>query len=299
MIKWSKILSILFISFIALFSLTFCYSKLKHIPLISGDNSELSIYEVWHIESFEGGSRNRLSYLKQIALDYEKEHSTQLFMIRQVQASDLENLISQSRPALVSFTEETAKIVLPYLAQLSKEYGVAGHILESAEFNGKLMAIPYIASGYCYILKQSAKDTTLYSGNNSCHTATDFISTQVNNNSSLSSYECYSKFVNSNDIQLLGTFRDVFRVKNLQNLGRFQANFTPFEQATDLIQYLGITNNSKEIQDFLQFIMQDKYQYNLRDLSLFSTKFFNLYTDEVYSKMENALKSIKIPNIFM
>ena len=299
MIKWSKILSALFISFIALFSLTFCYSKLKHIPLISGDNSDLCIYEVWHIESFEGGSKNRLSYLKQIALDYEKQHPTQLFMIRQVQVNDLKSLITQSRPAIISFTEESAKVVLPYLLELNKEYGVDGNILESATFNGKLMAVPYIASGYCYISKQNSKPSVLYSGNNSCHTATDFISKEVNNNSVLSSYECYSKFVNSSDIELLGTFRDVFRVKNLQNLGRFQAAFTPFEEFTDLIQYLGITNNNNEIQDFLQFIMQDKYQYNLRDLSLFSTKFFNLYTDEVYSKMENALKRIQIPNIFL
>lgn len=299
MIKWSKILSALFISFIALFSLTFCYSKLKHIPLISGDNSELSIYEVWHIESFEGGSKNRLSYLKQIAFDYEKQHPTQLFMIRQVQASDLQSLITQSRPALISFTEESAKEVLPYLVEFNKEYGVDGNILESAKFNGKLMAIPYIASGYCYISKQNSKPSALYSANNSCHTATHFISKEVNRGAVLSSYECYSKFVNSNDLELLGTFRDVFRVKNLQNLGRFQAKFNPLTEFTDLIQYLGITSKEKEIQAFLQFIMQDKYQYNLRDLSLFSTKFFNLYTDETYSKMENALKNIQIPNIFI
>lgn len=298
MIKWSKVFTIFCIAFIALFSFSFCYKRLKQIPLISGESNQIEVYEIWHIESFEGGGKSRLSYLKSIALDYEKQYPTKLFMIKQVEAEQLESLLAQTTPALISFTEQSAKAVLPHLLEQSNEFDIQNNFLDSAKFNGELMAIPYIASGYCYITKANSADTILYTGNNSCHTATDFVSQSVNENDKLSSYKCYSKFVNSNDIKLLGTFRDVYRVKNLQNLGRFQAEFTPFEQFTDLVQYMGVCSNNETVKNFIEFMMQDSYQYELRDLSLFSTKKLGLYTEPTYLTMENALCNITIPNIF-
>lgn len=299
MIKWSKLFSILCISFIILFSFSFAYCRLKEIPLISGEGEEIEVYEIWHIESFEGGSKSRLSYLKQIALDYEKQHPTKLFMVQLINEADLENRLSQSQPAILSFTEQTSKIILPYLLEQSEEFNINDNFIDSAKFGGKLMAIPYIASGYCYISKTESSNSTLYTGNTNKHSASDFISSSVNQSQTLSSYECYSQFVNSNNIELLGTFRDVYRVKNLQNLGRFQATFTPFEQFTDLVQYLGVCSNNNTVKDFVTFAMQDNYQFMLRDFSLFSTKHLGLYTEATYSKMEKALYNANIPNIFI
>ena len=44
--------------------------------------------------------------------------------------------------------------------------------------------------------------------------------------------------------------------------------------------------------------MNDTNQYNLKNIGLFSTKHINLYTEEIYSSMENAINKSFIPNIF-
>lgn len=298
MIKWGKIFSVVCISFVVLFSFSICYKRLREIPLISGEGNQIEVYEVWHIESFEGGGRSRFSYLKSIALDYEKLHPTKLFMIKQVSAEQLDSLLEQNVPSIFSFSEQVATKILPYLVEQNEEFDISANMLDSARFNGDLMALPYIASGYCYITKTDSTATTLYTGNNSAHSAVEHINQEVNLGEELSSYECYSKFVNSSNIQLLGTFRDVYRVKNLQNLGRFQATFSPLEQFSDLIQYVGVSSADATVKDFVQFMLQDKYQYGLRDLSLFSTKQLNLYAEPTYLAMEKSIYTAHIPNIF-
>ncbi|MBQ7798015.1 MAG: hypothetical protein IJ371_02725, partial [Clostridia bacterium] len=157
----------------------------------------------------------------------------------------------------------------------------------------------FIASGYCYFTKINNKqDLSLYTANNNLHNAISLTSGQINNNQTLSSYECYTKFVNSNDIKLLGTARDLFRIKNLESLGRFSVIYEPVSTFTDLIQYLGKTTNDKNISNFIDYIMNDNNQRKLVNLSLFSTKHLKLYTEPVYANMENALTSCHVPNIF-
>jgi len=174
------------------------------------------------------------------------------------------------------------------------------NFLESATHNGKLMAIPFIASGYCYFTKtNNSKDLKLYTSNLNNHNALSLINNQiVNDNLTLSSYECYSKFVNNSNIKLLGTARDLFRIKNLENLGRFSVSYEPVSTFTDLIQYVGITSNNKTVLNFIDYLMNEGNQRKLSDLNLFSTKYSNLYSDEIYSSMEIALTSCNIPNIF-
>ncbi|MBQ7880597.1 MAG: hypothetical protein IJ358_01980 [Clostridia bacterium] len=300
MFSFKKVLNISLIVFLVAFSVMFCINKFDNTPLIAGNKDELQIYEWWHIESFEGGGANRKNYLNSLALQYEKSNPTKLFMVKSIEADQLEDALTKSTPHLISFSEQVAKIVLPYLVAFDNEYNIRDNYLESATYNGRLMALPYIASGYCYFTKtNNADDLDLYTANDNLHNALSLTgNTTINNNQTLSSYQCYTKFVNSNSIKLLGTARDLFRIKNLENLGRFSATYEPVSTFTDLVQYLGVTTNDSEVLKFIDFVMQDDNQYKLANLSLFSTKHIKLYTEPVYANMEQALTTCYVPNIF-
>lgn len=294
-----RIINIGLIVFFIAFSILFCLNKFNNTPLISGNNNNLQIYEWWHIESFEGGGANRQNYLNQLALNYEKENPTILFMVKSIESDQLEKALTQSKPHLISFSEQVAKIVLPHLKEFTNEYNIQNNFLESATLNGKLMALPFIASGYCYFTKNNSQNLNLFTANNNLHNALSLTSGEiVNNNQTLSSYECYTKFVNSNNIKLLGTARDLFRIKNLESLGRFNINYEPVSTFTDLVQYLGKTVDNKDITKFIDFIMSDINQHKLTNLNLFSTKQLNLYTEPTYSIMEKSLSTCYVPNIF-
>ena len=297
--SFKKIINIFILVFFIAFSALFCLNKFKNTPLIDGNNDTLKIYEWWHIESFEGGGANRQNYLNQLALSYEKENPTTLFMVKRIEPDQLENALTINTPHLISFSEQVAKIVLPYLKEFDNEYEVQDNFVESATHNGKLMAIPFIASGYCYFTKTNSKtELDLYTANNNLHNATSLTSGDINNNQKLSSYECYTKFVNNDNIKLLGTARDLFRIKNLESLGRFSVNYEPVSNFTDLVQYLGKTTLDKEISKFIDYIMTDTEQSKLANLSLFSTKHLKLYSEPTYMQMEQALTTCIIPNIF-
>lgn len=300
MFSFKKIFNISLIVFFVAFSVFICLNKFDNTTHILGNEDNLQIYEWWHIESFEGGGANRQNYLNNLCLQYEKNNPTKLFIVKSVEADQLADALTKSTPHLISFSEQVAKIVLPHLQPFEEEYNIQDNFLESSKFNGKLMALPFIASGYCYFTKTStSQDLNLYTANNNLHNALSLVAGQeVNNNQTLSSYECYTRFVNNSNIKLLGTARDLFRIKNLENIGRLTATYEPVSTFTDLIQYVGVTTNDKNVLSFVDFVMSDESQNKLANLSLFSTKHLKLYSDTLYSSMEQAIKSCHVPNIF-
>lgn len=297
--SFKKLINLFLIVFFIAFSAIVCLTRFNNTPLISDNNNNLQIYELWHIESFEGGGANRQNYLNRIALNYEKQNPNQIFMIKSINPDQLQDALTLGCPHLISFSEQVANIVLPYLMHFDNEYDIQNNFIESAKFNGNLMALPYIASGYCYFTKNnSSTNLELYTANNNLHNATSLINKPINNNQTLSSYECYSKFVNNNNIKLLGTARDLFRIKNLESLGRFSVTYEPISTFTDLIQYLGVTTTDKNVLNFVEFMLNDNNQHALSKLSLFSTKNINLYTDAIYKQMEQSINQCFVPNIF-
>lgn len=297
--KFRKILNIFILVFFVAFCSLCCFNLFDQIPLIDNSTNRLQVYELWHIESFEGGGADRQNHLIKLAMEYEKQSPSTLFMVKLIAEDQLQDALSNSTPHLISFSEQVAKTVLPYLTELDCEYGVRDNMLDSSRYNGQLMAIPYIASGYCYFSKTNSNPSALYTANNNAHSATPIIDNiEINNGATLSSYECYTKFVNHSNIKLLGTARDLFRISSLERLGKLSVEYQPIETFTDLIQYIGITCNNSDTLKFIDYLLSDTCQQSLINLSLFSPKHISLYHDENYSLMEKALQKCIIPNIF-
>jgi len=295
--KLFKIISIALFIIISVYVFLFGIKKATDYEIYKEKEIKTKIYTIWHVETFEGGSKPRIQYLKNIARDIEKENDGVLFMISAVLPEDLETKLKSSTPDIISFGFGVGKVVLPYLIELDSEYNVRDNLIESSKHGKALMAIPYISSGYAKIT-DAGEVKNFYIGNS------DFVfpfkhSNNVNNlQTCKTQYEAYKSFVNSKNTGLIGTARDVYRVLNLNNIGRMNALIEPLTGYSDLIQYCGITNKDEIILSFVENLLDDKYQQTLTTYSLFGVKINKLYSSNIYNDMENAIFNAQIPNVF-
>lgn len=272
--------------------------RIRNIEIYKKDTSHINIYEIWHIETFEGGSKSRISYINNIAREIEKENPDVLFMTKSIDPKSLADHLSKSTPDIVSFGYGIGDILLPYLSPLNTAYNVRDELVESGTFDRRLYALPYIMSGYA-LFKHSLDSTEFHCGQN------EYIS-PINIYESLSyqpieiesQYEAYKDFVYDKNTVLLGSGRDLFRINNLNNIGRANAIIEPINTYTDLIQYIGITRQDEIIDRFLVEIFSIENQTSLTDYSLFPALDIKIYHNGIYNDMENSIKDSYVAKVF-
>lgn len=295
---WTRLFCIGLILCVSCYVLMYGIKKARNYEVLKSLEKEQTIYTIWHIETFEGGGKARIDYLKTVAKHIEKQDDTALFMIKQVDPRALENELQNSQPDIISFGFGVGKAILPYLLNFETTFDVRDELISSGSFNKKLYAIPYIISGYA-MFSHSAQATEFHAGSTN-YTSPENIYKLLNLSpkESESQYEAYKSFVYNKNVQLLGTGRDLFRINNLNNIGRTNAMITPIDSYTDLIQYLGITNLNSTTKKFVELALSETYQNKLVDYSLFSSKYNKLYYSGIYSDMEDAISMCRIPNVF-
>lgn len=292
--------TLIFICVVALgfYVLIFGIKNAKTFQIYNKNTVETKLYTILHVETFEGGGKSRISYLKNIAKSIEKNNPGVLFMFKQVEPEDFENELKHNNYHIISFGYGLGEIAIEYLSEFDKTYNVRDELIESGKFNNKLYALPYIMSGYAY-LKHSANSDKLIIGQNPYVTPKKLLDDTITNVCyEESQYEAYKKFIYNKDNSLLGTARDVFRVSNLNDLGRTNAMIEPALGYTDLIQYIGICSHDDIVEKFIQSVFDDENQIKLVNYSLFPVKFNKIYTQGIYNDMENAIMSAQIPRCF-
>ena len=291
--SWKFILCSALISFLGVYVCLFAIKNVRNYAIYTKPSTETKIYSVWHIETHEGGGKSRLTYLKNLANKIEKENAGVLFHISTIAPQNLEETLKNNVPDVISFGFGVGKILLPYLTIQDNSYSVRDELFTSGSFANKLYAIPYIIGGYASFIHSENNTETIF-GNN------DY--TKPNNTNNLTSYpsqyEAYKKFVNNKKVNLIGTTRDLFRVNNLNEIGRTNATITPLEDYTDLIQYIASTKNDEIIELFISSLLSAEYQAKITEYSLFSTLNTKIYTQGIYNDMENAIFKAQIPNVF-
>lgn len=295
---WRKVLSIILLSTLIVYVLSYGIMRVRDVKIYHKDTTNIKIYEVWHIETFEGGGKSRISYIKNIARNIEKTDPNILFMIKSIDPTSLTNRFSNATPDIISFGFGVGDIILPHLIQLGTTYNVRDELISSGSFDRKLYAIPYIMSGYA-LFRHSINGAKFHCGQN------DFISpNNVYNNLKLepteyeSQYDAYKDFVYNKDTVLLGTARDLFRINNLNNIGRTNVMIQPINTYTDLIQYIGITHHDEIVDRFLSNVFNTENQTSLVDYSLFPAIDIKLYHSGIYNDMENAIKESYVAKVF-
>lgn len=292
-VQWKLILFICLASILGLYTCMFAIKKVRNLEIYYKPNLTLKIYSVWHVETFEGGGKARISYLKQVASDIEKSNDGVLFNIQAVDANLLEFKLNGELPDIISFGFGVGKIVLPYLTNLENNYTVRDALVDSGSFANKIYALPYMVGGYAKICHNEENTTSIYGANlYTCPTNHNMLTAYS------SQYQAYKEFVNNKNVNLIGTTRDVFRVDNLNKIGRLSASITPIDEYTDLIQYIACTNLNSISELFISNLLSSENQSTLCNYSLFSSLNTKIYTSGIYNAMETAIFKAKIPNVF-
>lgn len=293
-----KIFSLCLMIILCVYVIFFGLKKANNYEIYGKQTIKTKIYTVWHIETFEGGGKSRIDYLKKTARALEKENDGVLFMISKIEPKNLQSELETSTPDIISFGFGVGQLVAPILTEFNITYNVRDELISSGTFSNKILAIPYIVSGYA-LIEHSANFKQLLCGTNG-YTSPENVCNSLNLNAKNveSQYEAYKQFVNNKDNALLGTTRDVYRVENLNNIGRTNAQITPVDCYTDLIQYIGKTKSDNITDMFIKNLLCEKNQQTLVDYSLFSALSNKLYFSNIYNDMENAILKAKIPNCF-
>ena len=277
--------------------------------------------KLWHIDSYEGGSGNRASFLERMAREYHEQNSSVYVVVQVMSGQELENaIVSGERPDIISFSHHTAPIFSAYLQELSISTNCRQDLLDNAERDGALYAVPWNLSGYCLVGNSQVDERVLSAL--SADTAYSFdggrynyvaglvdsyaqVAMQANTDAkadltrcadilNLTPYQAYTTFVANEASVLLGTARDFYRVKNRVELNNMaECKFVPLGKFSDLVQYLGVldASNKAVAEGFMEFMVSDDVQKRLCDIGLFSTTGLGIYSDADYKAFEQALNS--------
>lgn len=289
------------------------------------DIKYMGILEMWNIDTFEGGSKSRTSFLEKQALKFEKISTGTFIMVSNMTVEQAKlNLQNGIIPDLISFGIGIGDDLLEYLSPLSETFNVRKDILNGGKCNDIQYAIPYILGGY-NIVSDTNSQIEINTSNNCINSSMGFGGKSFNNslmglvinniqckniyeNSlNIDSFTCYDKYLSKHFDTLIGTQRDLYRIENRIQKGNMQnRNFCFLPQFSDLVQYVGICSKDeikKEISlKFIKELLSEQCQETLKDINMFSVLNKKVFSqeDELFFEMEKTLsKELKTLNVFL
>lgn len=335
--KFLKILfcisSILFL----IFSPSYVFNKKNYqINLnryLNLQNKQKIVLNLWHIETFEGGSNSRAKYLEKQAIKFNKQNNNCYISISTLNDNQLyENLSQNKKPDMFSFGIGAGYMLSSYLDVLNENSLIREDLVEYATFDGNLLAYPYILSGYAIISFEDTSNLSNKVNDNKFEnkvinkkevkgigfasssylnfakvlTFNNYQNISKNNYySSSSTYNSYVNFISKKFLSLVGTTRDVVRCKNREEKGSLSScNYKFLSGYSDLVQYISFSKNISNIkkgyaQKFCSFLTSKSSQQDLANYGLFSTTKQILYSTGYMNNFEKSLNNpLKSINVF-
>ena len=269
---------ILFIIAIAitLFGFTIGVNKIGEKDFNEDNSSFKGILNLWHVDTFEGGTWSRKQFILSVVRQFEKENPGVLINVRQLTISAINMELEKDLPDLISYG---TGVNLSGMSEISES------VSDACKLNGKTYAVPYLMSGY-YIFshtlienvklfdKITVADSELTSPLTAFY-ASGYSAKKISVKSPVNAF--YDFATNSNEI-LLGTLRDANRIiaKNIS------VNVIPLNGYNDLFQYVSVTSKSqirKAYADkFVKMLISKDVQEKVKELSMLSP-YLSLYND--------------------
>ena len=304
------------------------FAPISVFPLLKKSQSKVNakiqidymgILELWNIDTFEGGSKSRTSFLEKQAISFEKEHKGCYVMVYSISPEQAKiNIENGQKPDMISFGIGVGEDIRQNLIKLNSNYNVRSDLLAGGKDKGNLYAVPYILGGYVLIndnnSQQNSKQADILGfGDNSfnnfsfalAHNNITFNSL-FEQNQSIDSFNAYDKYLSKKFNSLCGTQRDLYRVLNRIEKGTMtERSFEYLQGFSDLIQYIGIGTDDEEkqeiCQNFIQKLLSSEVQKSLSNYNLFSVNHSIIYDsqNEQFSAMEKTLsKPLKTIGVF-
>ena len=271
------------------------------------------ILELWHIETFEGGSQSRAHFLEWQARKFENIHKGTYVSILTMSPEQFKiNFDAGKTPNIISFGTGIGSNFAHNLISLQSQNAIKTNLLLAGSISGQQLALPYILGGYVLAKKPKTnlQDTVTGIGlkglSNPLECASkNNLKLKIFDEKQLDSYSTYDKFLKGYFDNLLGTQRDLFRIQNRQQKGLltdFEFEFLP--NYTDLVQFVSVFQTQKAetemSKQFAEFLTSDEAQNDLAKIGMFSVTQTKLYDDEPYAKMEEVLsQNLQVQNAFL
>ena len=153
--KIKTIINIIFSSLVVIYlfiapTTIFVKLKVKQNNVNRQINLECSgILELWNVDTFEGGSVSRKTWLNSRAIEFENQNKGLFIVVRDITPKQLElNLTSGIAPDMISFGIGVGDSIVNYLQEYGGRINVLDCLQKSGTKNGKLLAVPILLGGY-------------------------------------------------------------------------------------------------------------------------------------------------------
>ena len=227
-----------------------CVAILITMPVMSVTKSSTSsknkmyVLNLWQIDSFEGGKGSRASYLQNIANDFSKKGGCYITVTTLTAAAARENLKNGIIPDLISYGAGT--------------FGIENYIKGSTPY------YTWCYGGYCFLsLDENSEFPDINASNTIVNEGTE-------NNSKVVALMCgvegavydkptgaYVKFINGKYKYLLGTQRDIYRLKTRG----VSFSVKPVTEFNDLYQNISVTSEDAQFalkgEEFINYLLNN------------------------------------------
>lgn len=212
---------------------------------------EVTVLELWHIDMVEGGQNSRAKYLDGVAKIFEKENQSVFISVTtQTVTSVQENFSKGIYPDMISYSTGLEGL-LPLIDCIDIDcIGYGGY------YQNKVYAYPWAIGGYVYIVREGVTNpSNIYASKGQFNLpllACYLDGYDVTKVTELSPETAYYEFLSDKNTALIGTQRDLYRLKN-KNLS---IKVTPLESYTDVLQYISIFKVSKNRQNLCKLFLE-------------------------------------------
>lgn len=245
---------LIFLSVVIIFFV--CCSNLN-VKKPGAVENKAMILEVWQLDMVEGGQGSRKNFLEKVARGFEKKNSKVLVSIVNETVSSAEG----------KFKNGIFPDVISYSAGLEGFFSKAQTINSSNKldcaYNKKNFAVAWAFGGYCFIVKKGSDVTKIeecvvsqseFSLPMFAYYSSDY---RFNKVEVFEPKLAYQEFINRKDAALLGTQRDLYRLKN-RNL---ECDFYTVNSFSDIVQYASIISEEKDriekSREFIHYLLTD------------------------------------------
>ena len=234
--------------------------------LTEGETKETAvILELWHVDTFEGGTGSRAQFLTDAAAAFLKKTGVYVSVIKHTEESVQAAFDSGNLPDMISFGNGVKGI-----AERSKplKTRINGTFFTAGEHGGNAYFYPWAYGRYVLFTRGEGGKTVATKGKNNLSLFALRLA-GASADATLPPADAYAAFVSGEYSTLVGTQRDVYR------LSRKGVEFScePFGDFTDTVQFLAVFSEGERgeaAQSFAEFLISGEIQSRLGKIGLFS-----------------------------
>ena len=267
---------------------------------IDNDKEDQMILEIMYVETFEGGKNSRKNFLIDAGEILKETYPEVNVKITQVPFDTLKQNSENMEGHLISFGFGAGEILQSHLAPYEGTLSMSHTFWSSGVSEDEVLAVPYMFGMY-YFFQDGAP--LHYGTENACSTLLggyyDKNRIHIEEFSSVTKDEAYRNFLKGGS--LLGSQRDVVKVRQYEEKFPMEYDLERMENYTDLVQYISLTKNLSDkekvvAEKYIEILTSEKMAKKTEEYYMFNIlEIAGGNSSEGFEKSNISL----VPNVFI